>query len=154
MTKTLTSILLLTVAMVISLAVSAETSSNEKSAIPATISKAEIAGKIFERSDTIKLTEDGVNTLDVTSFISSDKKFGSGMWKTGKLHFVQTKPWGVDEFIYIVDGSLTVTSADGTVQVLNAGDAMTIPKEWTGKWDSPGFTQIWVIYTEDGSGLE
>lgn len=27
-------------------------------------------------------------------------------------------------------------------------------KEWTGIVDTEGFTQIWVIYSEDGSGLE
>jgi len=36
----------------------------------------------------------------------------------------------------------------------NAGEAVTIPKEWTGVWDTEGYTKIWVIYSEDGSGLE
>jgi uncharacterized cupin superfamily protein len=75
------------------------------------------------------------------------------VWRTGKLQFEQTEPWGVDEFLYIIDGSLTVTSSDGTVQVISAGEAITIPKEWTGRWDTEGFTQIWAVYSEDGSGL-
>ena len=25
-------------------------------------------------------------------------------------------------------------------------------KEWTGVWDTDGYTKIWVIYSEDGSG--
>ena len=47
----------------------------------------------------------------------------------------------------------TLTSSDGEVQVIDAGEAVTIPKEWTGVWDTDGYTKIWVIYSEDGSGL-
>ena len=55
--------------------------------------------------------------------------------------------------MYFLEGSVTLTSADGTVQVINAGEAVTIPKEWTGTWDTEGYTKMWVIYSEDGSGL-
>lgn len=34
-----------------------------------------------------------------------------------------------------------------------AGEGVTIPKEWIGVWDTDGYTKIWVIYSEDGSGL-
>ena len=37
---------------------------------------------------------------------------------------------------------------------IKAGDAVTIPKEWTGIWDTEGYTKIWVIYSEDGSALD
>ena len=59
----------------------------------------------------------------------------------------------VDEFMYFLEGSVTLTSSDGSVQVINAGEAVTIPKEWTGIWDTDGYTKIWVIYSADGSGL-
>ena len=36
---------------------------------------------------------------------------------------------------------------------VNAGEAVTIPKEWMGIWDTDGYSKIWVIYSEDGSGL-
>ena len=81
MIKTLSTITILTVA--IGLAAPAYSETQESAVIPAVISKDEIAGKIFERPDMVKATEDGVTTLDVTSFMSSDAKFGSGMWKTG-----------------------------------------------------------------------
>ncbi len=75
------------------------------------------------------------------------------MYKSGKSRFEATEPRGVDEFMYFLEGSVTLTSADGTVQVINAGEAVTFPKEWTGIWDTEGYTKIWVIYSEDGSGL-
>jgi hypothetical protein len=52
---------------------------HEKAAIPAKISKDEIAGKIFERDNMIETTHESGNvTLDVTTLLSSDKKFASG----------------------------------------------------------------------------
>ena len=121
---------------------------------PAKLSQKDFAGEVFDRPDMLELTEGGNTTLDVTSFLSSDKKFGSGMYKSGAVRFEITEPYGVDEFMYFLVGSVTLTSSDGEVQVIYAGEAVTIPKEWTGVWDTQGYTKIWVIYSEDGSGLE
>ena len=121
---------------------------------PARLSKDDIAGEVFSRPDMLELTENGNTTLDVTSFLSSDRKFGSGMYRSGAVRFEITEPYGVDEFMYFLEGSVTLTSSDGVVQVINAGEAVTIPKEWTGVWETEGYTKIWVIYSEDGSGLE
>jgi uncharacterized cupin superfamily protein len=121
---------------------------------PAKMSQADIGGGMFEREDTLETTSNGNTTLDVTSLLSSDKKFASGLYKSGKTFFDISEPYGVDEFMYFVKGGVTLTSSDGTRTVINAGDAVTIPKEWTGTWDTDGYTKIWVIYSEDGSGLE
>jgi uncharacterized cupin superfamily protein len=122
-------------------------------AVPAKITREDMTGKIFERPDTTTTTR-GENTIqDVTTLLSSDGKFASGMYKSGKSRFEATEPYGVDEFMYFLEGGVTLTSADGSVTVVNAGEAVTIPKEWTGVWDTDGYTKIWVIYSEDGSGL-
>jgi uncharacterized cupin superfamily protein len=121
---------------------------------PAKISKSDLSGKIFERDDMIETKHESGNvTLDVTTLLSSDKKFASGMYRSGKSYFEATDPYGVDEFMYFLEGSVKLTSSDGTVQVINAGEAVTIPREWVGIWDTEGYTKIWVIYSEDGSGL-
>ena len=122
--------------------------------LPAKLGTADISGKIFERADMLETKhEDGHKTLDVTSLLSSDKKFGSGMYRSGKVRIEVTEPYGVDEFMYFLEGGITLTSSDGSVQVITVGEAVTIPKEWTGVWDTEGYTKIWVIYSEDGSGL-
>lgn len=128
-------------------------SAHHETVIPAKISKADIAGKIFERPEMIETTRGDNITLDVTTLLSSDKKFASGMYRSGKVRFEATEPYGVDEFMYFIEGGVTLTSSDGSVQVIEAGEAVTIPKEWTGIWDTDGYTKIWVIYSEDGSGL-
>ena len=121
---------------------------------PAKMSADDIAGSIFERPDMLETKHDNGNTtLDVTSLLSSDKKFASGMYKSGKVRLEVDEPYGVDEFMYFLKGSVTLTSSDGSVQVINAGEAVTIPKEWTGTWETDGYTKIWVIYSADGSGL-
>jgi len=121
---------------------------------PAKMNKDDIAGAIFDRPDMLETThENGNTTLDVTSLLSSDKKFASGMYKSGKVRIEIDEPYGVDEFMYFLEGSVTLTSSDGSAQVINAGEAVTIPKEWTGIWETDGYTKIWVIYSADGSGL-
>ena len=129
-------------------------SAHHEEVVPAKISKSDLSGKIFERPDMAERTHgDGHVTQSVTTLLSGDKNFSSGMYKSGKSYFEATDPYGVDEFMYFIEGGVTLTSSDGTVTEINAGDAVTIPKEWTGIWDTDGYTKIWVIYSEDGSGL-
>jgi uncharacterized cupin superfamily protein len=140
--------------MIIAAAAVAVSANNEGAVVPAKISKADMTGSIFKREDMIRTEHDSGNvTLDVTTLLSSDKKFASGMYQSEKSYFEATDPYGVDEFMYFIEGSVTLTSSDGSVQTINAGEAVTIPKEWTGIWDTDGYTKIWVIYSADGSGL-
>lgn len=122
---------------------------------PAKLSKVEVAGAVFKRADMTQTKHaDGHVTQDVTSARSSDGKFGSGMYKSGKTRFEIKEPYGADEFMYFLEGGVTLTSTDGTVTRVAAGEGVTIPKEWTGIWDTDGYVKIWVIYSEDGSALE
>lgn len=110
---------------------------------PSIISKEEVQGKIFERQNLI--TEES-GALDVRTMLSSDKKFDTGMYKAGASRFEIDEPYGVDEFMYFLEGSVKLTSSDGSVQMVNAGEAVTIAKEWTGVWETEGYTKIYVIY--------
>ena len=115
---------------------------------PAKIGKSDLAGKIFDRPDTVERTHgDGHVTQSATSLVSSDKSFSSGMYKSGKTRIEITQPYGVDEFMYFLEGGVTLTSSDGTQLVIDAGEAVTVPKEWTGVFETDGYTKIWVIYS-------
>ena len=120
---------------------------------PAEMNKADITGAIFERPETSITGEGDDRIFDITSLKSSDGKLASGMYRAGPSRFEIDEPYGVDEFMYFLEGSVTLTSADGTVQLIEAGEAVTVPKEWTGVWETEGYLKIWVIYSEDGSGL-
>lgn len=140
------------IAIVASLALAQTTLANNHTAVlPAELSKVDLAWQIFERSDMTETThDDGHVTLDVTSLLSSDKKFASGMYKSGKTRVEVNEPYGVDEFMYFLEGGITLTSDDGTVQTIEAGEGVTVPKEWTGIFETEGYRKIWVIYSAVG----
>jgi uncharacterized cupin superfamily protein len=116
------------------------------------MTREDIGGAIFDRPDTI-VSDDG-SVLDITSLMSSDNRFASGMYRAGPSREVIDEPYGVDEFMYFLEGGVTLTSSDGHVTEIGAGEAVTIPREWTGVWETDGYLKIWVIYSEDGSGLQ
>ena len=120
---------------------------------PAKLSSADLTGKAFNNPNTSVTKTPTGNILDITSMKSSDGKFASGMYKAGKSRFEITEPYGVDEFMFFLEGSVTLTSTDGSQMTINAGEAVTIPKEWTGIWETEGYRKIWVIYSESGEGL-
>jgi uncharacterized cupin superfamily protein len=117
---------------------------------PAKISAADAAGAIFSRPDMEEIKhDDGHVTQDVTTLISSDEKFSTGMYTSGATRSEISEPYGVDEFMFFLEGGVTLTSSDGTVTEIRAGEGVTIPKEWTGIWDTKGYRKIWVIYSSD-----
>lgn len=120
---------------------------------PARISKADITGEIYERPDMLETDHGDHTTLDVTTFINPAGTFATGMYKSSAVRFEIDEPYGVDEFMYFLEGSVTLTSSDGTVQVINAGEGVTIGSDWTGVWETDGYSKIWVIYSADGSAL-
>ena len=129
--------------------------SEEMLRMPVVVTKAESAGAIFA-SPVMNRTEhaDGHVTLDVTSLISSDGKFASGMYKSEPTRIEVAEGYGVDEFMYFLEGGVKLTSPDGTVQIVGPGDALAMPKEWKGVWETDGYTKFWVIYSADGEGLQ
>lgn len=125
----------------------------EQRAAPAKLSASDLAGAIFDRPETIISEGQSGPIFDFTSLKASDGKFASGVYKAGPQVFDITEPYGVDEFMFFLEGSVTLTSLDGNAVTINAGEAVTIPKEWRGKWETEGYRKIWVIYSADGSGL-
>ncbi|MEE4108297.1 MAG: cupin domain-containing protein, partial [Halieaceae bacterium] len=114
---------------------------------PAELSRDDLSGSFLEGPDALVVLEDGSEVLDVTSLMSSDGRFASGMYRAGPSRSEINEPYGVDEFMYFLEGGVTLTSSDGTVTEIEAGEAVTIPKEWTGVWETDGYMKIWVIYS-------
>ena len=119
---------------------------------PAKLSQKALSGAAFDDPSTTITEVEGEKILDFTLLKSSDGRFASGMYKAGPQSFDITEPYGVDEFMFFLEGSVTLTSFDGLVTTINAGEAVTIPREWMGRWETEGYRKIWVIYSEDGSG--
>ena len=121
--------------------------------LPAKLSQKALEGAAFDDPSTTITEVEGEKILDFTSLKSSDGKFASGMYNAGPQIFDITEPYGVDEFMFFLEGSVTLISADGSVTTVNAGEGVTIPKEWIGRCETTGYRKIWVIYSQDGSGL-
>ena len=96
---------------------------------PAKLSQKALEGAAFDDTSTVIKELEGEKILDFTSLKSSDGKFASGMYKAGPQTFDITEPYGVDEFMFFLEGSVTLISADGSATTVNER-GQTIPKEW------------------------
>jgi uncharacterized cupin superfamily protein len=101
---------------------------------PVKDSRADLAGSMFKRADAVNETKDGNSTTDVVTFTSRDSAFQTGMFKSGPLHEEVKGPGGFpyNEFLYFISGGARLTSADGSVMVVNVGEAVTIQKGGSG----------------------
>jgi uncharacterized cupin superfamily protein len=117
---------------------------------PVKISQAQIAGAIFEDYEPVVQTHNGNTTHDVEVFLSRDRQFDAGMYRSGRVRAEITEPYGVNEYMHFLEGGVTLTSSDGTVTEAHAGDTVVIPADWTGVWDTEGYIKIYVIYSPDG----
>lgn len=119
---------------------------------PRKVTAAEAHGPIFSDAGAKKRDIQGQPSTDVSLMRSSDRHFQSGMFQAGASRFeFRDRSYGVDEFMLIVSGSATLTALDGTKITLGPGDAITIPAEWRGIWETPGLTKYYVIYSRDKS---
>jgi len=118
---------------------------------PVKVSKAELAGAIFNRNDAVKKDDGGHRSTDVVTFTSPDNAYQTGVYKSGPLHEDIKGPQGLpySEFLYFLSGSVKLTSSDGSVMVVNTGEAVTLPKGWTGQFDTQGYTKLYVTYDAD-----
>lgn len=117
---------------------------------PVKMSAAQIAGDLFKDYEPVVTERNGNTTHDVEVFLSSNKQFDAGMYKSGAVRAEINEPYGVHEYMHFLEGGVTLTSSDGTVTEITAGDSVVIPAEWTGVWDTQGYTKIYVIYSPDG----
>jgi uncharacterized cupin superfamily protein len=102
-----------------------------------------------ERS-TLEGTAGTANVLDHEAFRTADGRFDAGVYAVDGPHrFELAHDYGVDEFMYFLEGSVTLTSVDGRRTDVGAGEAVVIPKTWRGVWESPGYRKIYVIRSDE-----
>jgi uncharacterized cupin superfamily protein len=91
-------------------------------------------------------TSNGQASKNRVMGVSQDKHFKSGLYSSeGERANVDSYP--VDEFMFFLKGGVTLTSTDGTVLKVRAGDSVYMPKGWKGMWDAKtGYTKFYVVY--------
>ena len=112
---------------------------------PTKIDKAQAAGPIFTSKGAVKDHGPDGPATDFSMLASTDKHFIAGLYQAGASD-QKIDAYPVDEFCYFLSGSVRLTSADGSVLELKAGDAVTLPKGWKGRWQTSGYSKYYVVY--------
>ena len=131
--------------LLIAAACIATTAWADNSLKPVKVTAAEAAGPVFNRKDAEHENGKDGPTTDVTMLQSADHKMTAGLYKAGPSD-TPIDAYPEDEFCYFLSGSVKLTSSDGTVVELKAGEVVAIPKGWKGRWTTPGYTKYYVVY--------
>ncbi|RZT29266.1 cupin domain-containing protein [Cupriavidus agavae] len=116
---------------------------------PIKSSRAEIAGAIFSKPGvSVEHGPDGTSSTDAPVHTSADGAFQTGMYKSGPFReeIAASPGFPYEEFLYFVSGGVRLTSSDGSSMTVRAGESVTIPKGWSGVFETKGYTKIYVIY--------
>ncbi len=113
---------------------------------PVKVSATDAVGSVFKSKFAVKSTDgpDGPAT-DVVMLRSKDRRMTVGLYEAGPSE-ADIPSYGDDEFFFILEGAITLTSADGSVVAAKAGEGVAIPKGWKGHWSTPGYRKYYVTY--------
>jgi uncharacterized cupin superfamily protein len=112
---------------------------------PLKVTAEEAKGSVFNRKEAVQDSERGRPVTDVVLLKSRDGKMSAGAYKAGPSD-TMIASYPEDEFCYFLSGSVRLTSADGSVVDVGAGEAVFIHKGWKGRWATPGYTKYYVVY--------
>lgn len=134
---------------------SSASGASKRVVLPIKLTQADLAGGAFERFASVDMTHEAQgqtwNTTDAEIFLSPDKQFDAGVYKSGPVKLDITEDYGVQEFMYFLEGRVILTSRDGSSVEVGPGEGVLISADWQGIWDSPeGYRKIYVIYSPNG----
>ena len=113
---------------------------------PVKISAAEAAGPIFQSKSAVKENGPDGPATDVLLLKSKDGKVEFGLYDAGPSE-QDIAAYEDDEFMFFLEGGVTLTSADCTVLEAKAGEGVAMPKGWKGHWSTKGYKKYYVTYT-------
>ena len=111
---------------------------------PVVITADAAKGDIFNSPKAIIETRNGHTTKWVEMLLTKDKSSAGIYAATASNTDIASYP--DNEFMYFLEGGVTLTSADGTVTEVKAGDGVTIPKGWKGNWKTAGYRKFYVTF--------
>ncbi len=116
---------------------------------PIKTTRTEVRGAIFKGPNAKKEPgENGTAAIDAVTSTSRDGAFQTGMYKSGPMReeIAEAPGFPYEEFLYFLSGSVKLTSSDGSSMIVHAGESVTIPKGWSGVFETKGYTKIYVVY--------
>jgi uncharacterized cupin superfamily protein len=108
-------------------------------------------GPIFDGKNVVKDSGPDGPTRDVLLARSKDRKVEAGLYDAGPSE-QDIDSYPEDEFMYFIEGGVKLTSSDGTVLEVKAGEGAAIPKGWKGHWSTPGYKKYYVTYASGKAG--
>lgn len=108
-------------------------------------------GPIFDGKNVVKDTGPDGPTRDVLLARSKDRKVEAGLYDAGPSE-QDIDSYPEDEFMYFIEGGVKLTSSDGTVLEVKAGEGAAIPKGWKGHWSTQGYKKYYVTYASGKAG--
>lgn len=63
-------------------------------------------------------------------------------------------PYSVNEFMVVLEGSVTIVEAGGRETTIRAGESFLIPKGLHCQWKQPGYLRKYFVIFDDASGLK
>ena len=112
---------------------------------PVKVSAAAARGAIFTKRTAVKDNGADGPTTDVALARSKDGKMQSGLYDAGPSE-QDIESYPDDEFMFFIAGGVKLTSADGSVLEVHAGEGTAIPKGWKGHWSTTGYKKYYVTY--------
>jgi uncharacterized cupin superfamily protein len=117
---------------------------------PVKVTAADAQGPIFHIKTAVKDSGPDGPATDVLLARSKDGKVESGLYSAGPSE-QQIDSYPEDEFMYFIEGSVTLKSLDGTVLQVSAGEGVAIPRGWKGHWSTHGYKKYYVTYDSGSS---
>jgi uncharacterized cupin superfamily protein len=99
---------------------------------------------VFNRKDAVKGNGPDGPTTDVVMMKSADLKMTTGLYNAGPRD-IAIDSYSEDSFCYFLSGSVKMTSSDGGVIEVKAGEAGAIPKGWKGHWSRAGYAKFYAV---------
>jgi uncharacterized cupin superfamily protein len=114
---------------------------------PFKLTGVDAAGPVFTSKAAVKRNDpDDGPVTDVALLKSRDGLFQAGLYAAGPSDQpIESYPY--DEFIYVLEGRIKLISTDQSVLEAKAGESLSIPKGWKGRWTTQGYKKYYVIYT-------
>jgi uncharacterized cupin superfamily protein len=86
-----------------------------------------------------------------TYFSTSSDCLTAGVWDA-PAHVERRDAYSVDEFMFLLEGSLGIENEDGSIQTFRAGDGFVIPKGAVLQWQQSEYLRkFWVIHDNPDS---
>ena len=84
-------------------------------------------------------------------FSDSTGQLTSGVWEC-TAYTANVEAYPVDEFCYILDGTVTITESAGRAETFTAGDCFVIPKGLKFTWHMPETVRKFYVIFDRGAG--